>query len=617
MMGSWRSTRDIISNLPSNIVENILKYLPLRDAGRTSGLSRRWRYKWVTLPQLVFKNEFFLSLGDSGKIKAAVYRVLLLHQGPLIKFELYYPPFKNCLDIDNWILMLLKKNIQDFTLRPNMRQQASRHELPCHLFSFLQLKHLALINCVFKPLPIFKGFSRLVDLRLVDVILAPEMLGQFISNCPLLERLRLFHCTQFDFLVINAPNLKEFIFVGTLKSISFKNTPLLARISIQLFSSDANVKWTAEEAGSEWVRFFQRLPAAIEDIHLDGAFLENICKHKIFSTSSLNKLRKVKMWNFSGAESEMQFAKILLAHSAILEKMRSSETDPDKRRLRAHQDIMETTSQDFTLHMLKGDLYKLPSSLYSCLQLKHLNLRSCMLKPPPGFQGFTRLLSLRLRDVVIADDVLSVLISSCPLLEDLRIFSSTSLDSLEIVGPKLKYVKCEAYFRSICFTNTPCLGHVSICLNEVCKGDVSSSVVLLDSVPVIEFLELDYCYVKGITAGGLPTRLPATLNNLKNLRLNDICFDERDEVSFLICLFRSSPNLEEVTIYAFLKEPSAIPIVLDFSEVQGCSDVALNQLRKNVTDELRIVKELTRLRHSLCPFWQGIVSEGTFLELLF
>lgn len=77
--------------------------------------------------------------------------------------------------------------------------------------------------------------------------------------------------------------------------------------------------------------------------------------------------------------------------------------------------------------------------------------------------------------------------------------------------------------------------------------------------------------------------------------------------------------------------PSAIPIVLDFSEVHGCSDVALNQLRKvnvknvsgtkpelefvklllakspkldtmliklksqNVANELRIVKELTRL----------------------
>lgn len=87
-------------------------------------------------------------------------------------------------------------------------------------------------------------------------------------------------------------------------------------------------------------------------------------------------------------------------------------------------------------------------------------------------------------------------------------------------------------------------------------------------------------------------------------------------------------------IQAFLGAPSAIPIVLDFSEVHGCSDVALNQLRKvdmenvsgtkpelefiklllakspmldtmliklnsqNVTDELRIVKELTRFRRA-------------------
>lgn len=397
------SNSDIISHLPGNILEKILMCLPLQDAVRTSLLSRKWRYVWVKLPQLVFDKMFYRDsdIATHAKLLMIIYEVMLVHRGPINKFVLSLSRLESCSEIDKLILLVSNNDVQDFIL-----------------------------------------------------------------------------------------------------------------------------------------------------------------------------------------------------------------------------------------HMLKGDLYKLPSSLFSCLQLKHLTLRSCMLKPPPGFQGFTRLLSLCLHDVVIADDVLSVLISSCPLLEDLRIFSSTSLDSLEIVGPNLKYVKCVGHFRSICFTNTPCLGHVSIYLNEACKGDVSSSVVLLDSVPVIEFLELDYCYVKGITASGLPTSLPATLNNLKNLRLHNTCFDEQDEVSFLICLFRSSPNLKEVTISAFLEAPSAIPIVLDFSEVYGCSDVTLNQLRKvnmqdvsgtkpelefiklllakspkldtmliklksqNVADELRIVKELTRLRRA-------------------
>ncbi|KAE9454488.1 hypothetical protein C3L33_13610, partial [Rhododendron williamsianum] len=307
--------------------------------------------------------------------------------------------------------------------------------------------------------------------------------------------------------------------------------------------------------------------------------------------------------------------------------------------------------QDFTLGIWQGELYKLPSSLYSCLQLRHLKLRSCMLKPPPGFEGFTGLISLDLYDVVIADDVLSSLISNCPLLEDLTLHISTSLHSLEVVGPNLKNVLCEGHFRSICFTNTSRLADVSVYLNGVreelfcSEEEICSSVMLLESVPVIESLGLDFCYVKGIAASGLPIRLPTTLNNLKDIMLYDICFGEQDEVSILMCLIRSSPNLEEITIEAFTGASSASVIDLDFLEVHDWSDVSLNKLRKvdmkivscskaefeftklllakspmletmlielssslTLVAELRIVKELTRLRRASPQAEMNIVS---------
>ncbi|XP_058193514.1 F-box/FBD/LRR-repeat protein At1g13570-like isoform X2 [Rhododendron vialii] len=205
-----------------------------------------------------------------------------------------------------------------------------------------------------------------------------------------------------------------------------------------------------------------------------------------------------------------------------------------------------------------------------------------MLKPPPGFEGFPRLISLNFDDVVIADDVLSNLISNCPLLEKLFLYSSTSSHSLEVVGPNLKCVCCDGHFRSICFTNTSCLANVGIYLEAARKElfcseeEISSSVVLLESVPVIESLGLDFCYVKGIAASGLPT----ILNNLKKIWLYDICFGEQDEVSILICLIRSSPNLEEVSIRAFPDETYPIPKELDLSGVHGFSDVSPNQLRR-------------------------------------
>ncbi|KAG5521286.1 hypothetical protein RHGRI_033741 [Rhododendron griersonianum] len=239
------------------------------------------------------------------------------------------------------------------------------------------MKSLKLANCVLKLPPTFKGFSRLVKLNFLYVNISSEMCELFISTCPLLERLSLRHCSNFDSLEINVPNLKFFEFMGTFESLSLGNTALLAEISVSLLS------W--EETDSDWVKFFHSLPA-IEDMHLDGSFLESfaaenvperlpstlnqlkalalsdVCYsnldhvswalcllrsspnlHKLqtsilnitpvqdpvveflqaqdFSKFSLNHLRKVKIRHFSGAEPEMHFVKILLAHSAVLEKM--------------------------------------------------------------------------------------------------------------------------------------------------------------------------------------------------------------------------------------------------------------------------------------------------------
>ncbi|KAK4364828.1 hypothetical protein RND71_016186 [Anisodus tanguticus] len=54
MRNARSSGVDMISNLPCNILENILGCLDLRNAMRTSFLSKDWRYKWVRRPKLEF-----------------------------------------------------------------------------------------------------------------------------------------------------------------------------------------------------------------------------------------------------------------------------------------------------------------------------------------------------------------------------------------------------------------------------------------------------------------------------------------------------------------------------------------------------------------------------------
>ncbi|XP_028111585.1 F-box/FBD/LRR-repeat protein At1g13570-like [Camellia sinensis] len=83
-----------------------------------------------------------------------------------------------------------------------------------------------------------------------------------------------------------------------------------------------------------------------------------------------------------------------------------------------------------------------------------------------------------------------------------------------------------------------------------------------------------------MAAGGVPKRLPITLSHLKIIDLYAICFGEVNEVSIVLCLIRSSPNLEKIIIEVCTHETTAIDHVLELLEIQDWSDVSLNQLRE-------------------------------------
>ncbi|CAL5338505.1 unnamed protein product [Camellia sinensis] len=177
-----------------------------------------------------------------------------------------------------------------------------------------------------------------------------------------------------------------------------------------------------------------------------------------------------------------------------------------------------------------------------------LRLRSCVFKSPPEVKGFSRLLELVLYEVVVTADILSSLISNCPLLENLSLKSSGSLDSLEINAPNLRFLCC---------------------------AETSKLVTLFGSLPVIEFLQLEYDTVRGV-----PKRLPTSLNNLKTLKLFFVCFEEVNEISVILCLIRSSPNLEKITIVASSTETADVmDPVLELLEMKDWSGVSLNQLQ--------------------------------------
>lgn len=240
MESSRSSSNDIISNLPTNVKELILTHLPIRDAARTSIISRNWRYCWLYLPKLVFDDTLWQELTarqpffTKNQIVFAIYQVLLLHRGPILEFTLSVSVLESCSEIDQLILFLSRKSVKRFVLHI---WKGDHYKLPSSFFSCPKLIHLNLHSCVFNPPASFNGFSQLISVEFFGVTISAEILESFISSCPLLERLKLTTSASFEYFNINALRLKYLFIRGHLKSIFFQNAPLLTEVSIGLYSS--------------------------------------------------------------------------------------------------------------------------------------------------------------------------------------------------------------------------------------------------------------------------------------------------------------------------------------------------------------------------------------------
>ncbi|GJZ40957.1 F-box/FBD/LRR-repeat protein-like protein [Tanacetum coccineum] len=57
-----------ISDLPPGIIESILCFLPIKEVVKTSILSREWRYRWMKIPKLVFKEFKFHVRTDKAEL---------------------------------------------------------------------------------------------------------------------------------------------------------------------------------------------------------------------------------------------------------------------------------------------------------------------------------------------------------------------------------------------------------------------------------------------------------------------------------------------------------------------------------------------------------------------
>ncbi|CAJ2635382.1 unnamed protein product [Trifolium pratense] len=254
---------DRISCLPGHVIDQIISSLPIREAGRTSVLSSQWRNKWHTMPNLVF-DKHCVSIAASQdpsifniEFLRIVDHVLLLHSGPITKFEISnykHSHINFSPDINRWILYLIGRSIKELVLDVLLDEH---YKIPWCLFSCQSLQRLQLNSCLLKPPTTFEGWRNLKYLRLDYVTITQDALEKLISDCPLLQSLVLLDIDVTE-INIHAPNLKHFDINGKFEDIIFDKTFQLVTVyvDLSLYSNSKNNQSRLQRCSSYLLKFF-------------------------------------------------------------------------------------------------------------------------------------------------------------------------------------------------------------------------------------------------------------------------------------------------------------------------------------------------------------------------
>ncbi|PHT37418.1 hypothetical protein CQW23_20991 [Capsicum baccatum] len=193
---------DRISNLPDDILHNILSYLYMFDVVKLSMLSKRWNYIWKTMPYLNFDINHFgferirrrhSHWVMAEKFKECIDWVLISQSANnLVCFKLCCGGMFDEGDIYRWIRGATTRNVQELVLSFRL---AEPFELSCCFVTCesLRVLRLTLHGSILK-LPNHFGFNQLKLLHLVEVELSNETSCLF-SECPVLQKLILRNCS--------------------------------------------------------------------------------------------------------------------------------------------------------------------------------------------------------------------------------------------------------------------------------------------------------------------------------------------------------------------------------------------------------------------------------------
>ncbi|OIT36078.1 PREDICTED: F-box/FBD/LRR-repeat protein At1g13570-like [Nicotiana attenuata] len=312
-----RDKLDRLTDLPINVIHQIQELMTIEDAARMSVLSSDWRYIWASNPKLTISANFCRK-GKQSSITDIINRVLLHHYGPIKTFLLdlsIINPSEHSV-IDLWMLHLSRNGLVDLTLRC-LEHLNTPYKLPSSVYG-VELEHLNLSNCIFRPPCSFRGFQKLKSLSLNRVSFQLDVASSFLCVPNLLD-LMFTQCSGLHHLNIYAPELLCLKFcncgIDTIKWISFKDCRKVIFFAVM---PQQEVSQNGQHEAMNLVKLLGSLPE-VRALILDGCSLKFLASSNVARRLStiLNHLVNLEFYLFDFNDEDQICSLLCILRSCL------------------------------------------------------------------------------------------------------------------------------------------------------------------------------------------------------------------------------------------------------------------------------------------------------------
>ncbi|KAI8533977.1 hypothetical protein RHMOL_Rhmol10G0052800 [Rhododendron molle] len=303
---------DWISRLPVDVLIPILSLLTLKEAGRTSVLSRKWRYLWTFITcRLNFDAwEYTMGVRMDLRIRSSAYarwvnQVLKLHQGPFVdEFIIRHrlkPSYYH--HVDSWIKFAFEKGVKtielDLLSDGGCRRKYTFPSLEKFWSSSNTVQDMQSYGRVTRAVGSV-GFSSLTTLRLIYVDVTDEVIENFLANCPLLEELHVTFSSQLQNLKVVGVSLKlKSLEICQCLRLRVLEICAINLVSISYNGQDIRLLLTNAPALSKFSIAGSYCDSLMYKDHLDWSYLQQLERLKIKFSSKVPLFAQVYMASIS------------------------------------------------------------------------------------------------------------------------------------------------------------------------------------------------------------------------------------------------------------------------------------------------------------------------------